>query len=60
MMCYLKKRKKKNGRKKESNSNHNLAYKQLLTVQSYVAWQNATMGGCKAQSKPRKSSIACQ
>lgn len=49
-MCYKKKRE----REQRAEANHR-AYKQVLTLQLYVVWQNATAGGCKAQSQPGES-----
>lgn len=56
-MCY---KKKKGEGKRERKRNRiqlttNLAYKQVLSLQSHVAWQNATDGSCKAWGEAGES-----
>lgn len=53
-MCY-KKEKGKRERKKKAESNHKPSLEKSISSSVYVAWRNATTGGCKAQRKPRES-----
>lgn len=55
MMCYKKKKgERKERERRKQNPTTNLAFKQVLTLQSYVA-RNATAGHCTAWRKPRES-----
>lgn len=55
-MCC--KKEKGEGKREKERRNRiqlttNLAYKQVLSLQSHVAWQNATTGSCKAWGEAR-------